>query len=81
MRIRKPNAPRRIYSKIEDQLILKAVELYGRDLTGVLAFLKRNWEVLGKEGEIYRHCDVSDKNIHDRLRKGAVIFLIKAKGT
>lgn len=78
---RKPNVPRHTYSKMEDQLILKAVELCGRDWRAVLAFLKRNWEVLGKEGEIYRDCDVGDKSMHDRLRKRAAVFLSKAKDT
>ena len=39
---RKPNAANRKYSKLEDQLILKAVELKGRDWRAVLAFLQRN---------------------------------------
>ena len=51
---RKPNAAHRKYSKLEEQLILTAVELEGRDWRAVLAFLKRNWEVLGEEGELYR---------------------------
>ena len=78
---RKHNAPRHTYSKMEDQLILKAHELCGRDWRAVLAFLKRNWEVLGKEEEIYRDCDVGDENMHDRLRKRAAVFLSKAKDT
>ena len=78
-RPRKPNASHRKYSKLEDQLILKAVELKGRDWRAVLAFLKRNWEVLGHEGKLYRDCDISDKSVHDRLRKRASTFLRKAK--
>ncbi|KAJ7386459.1 hypothetical protein OS493_008588 [Desmophyllum pertusum] len=76
---RKPNAPHRKYSKLEDQLILKAVELKGRDWRAVLAFLKRNCEVLGQEGKLYRDCDIGDKSIHDRLRKRASTFLRKPK--
>lgn len=76
---RKPNAAHRKYSKLEDQLILKAVELKGRDWRAVLAFLKRNWEVLGEEGELYRSCDIGDKRFHDRLRKRASTLLGKEK--
>ena len=76
---RKPNAPHRKYSKLEDQLILKAVELKGRDRRAVLAFLKRNCEVLGQEGKLYRDCDIGDKSIHDRLRKRASTFLRKPR--
>ena len=47
----KPNAAHRKYSKLEDQLILKAVEPKGHDWRAVLAFLKKNWEVLREEGE------------------------------
>ena len=47
----------------------------------MLAFLKRNWEVLGKEEDIYRDCDVGDKSMHDSLRKRAAVFLSKAKDT
>ena len=38
------NATHHKYSKLQDHLILKAVELKGRDLRTVLAFLKTNWE-------------------------------------
>ena len=57
---RRRNAPHRKYSKLEDHLILKAVELKGRDWRTVLAFLKSNWEVLGEEGKIYRDCDIGE---------------------
>ena len=46
---RRRNATHRKYSKLEDHLILKAVELKGRDWRTVLAFLKSNWEVLGEK--------------------------------
>ena len=42
------NATHRKYSKLEDQLTLKAVELRGRDWRTVLAFLKSNWEASDK---------------------------------
>ena len=45
------NATHHKYSKLEDHLKLKAVELKGRDWRTVLAFLKSNWEVLGEEGK------------------------------
>lgn len=80
-RKREPNAPRHTYSKVEDQLILKAMEMFGRDWREVLAFLKRNWEVLGKDGEIYRDCNLNDRKMHDRLRKRSAVFLRKAKDT
>ena len=44
-------------------MIVRAVELNGRDWRAVLAFLKRNWEVLGEEGELYRICDIGDRSI------------------
>ena len=69
--LRKRNAPHRKYSKLEDRLIIRAVELNGRDWRAVLTFLKRNWEVLGEEGELYRDCDIGDRSIQDRLRKRA----------
>ena len=34
----KPNAPHRKYRKLVDQLVLKAIELKGRDWKAVLAF-------------------------------------------
>ena len=62
-------------------MILKAVELKGRDWRAVLAFLKRNWEFLGlgEKGELYRSCDIGDKRLHDRLRKRASTLLGKEK--
>ena len=39
---RRRNATHRKYSNLEDHLILKAVELKGRDWRAVLAFLKSN---------------------------------------
>lgn len=68
-----------IYSKLEDQLILKAAELKGRDWRAVLAFLKRNWEFLGEKGELYRSCDVGNRRLHDRLRNRASTLLGKEK--
>ena len=50
---RRRNANNRKYSKLEDHLILKAVELKGRDWRTVLAFFKSNWKVLAEEGNIY----------------------------
>ena len=60
-------------------MILKAVELKGRDWRAVLTFLKRNWEFLGEKGELYRSCDIGDKRLHDRLRKRASTLLGKEK--
>jgi len=65
------NATHHKYSKLEDYLILKAVELKGRDWRTVLAFLKSNWEALGEEGKIYRDCDIGEKSLQERLRKRA----------
>ena len=75
--LRKRNAPHKKYSKLEDHLIIRAVELNGRDWRAVLAFLKRNWEVLGEEGELYRDYDIGDRSIQDRLRKRAATVLGK----
>lgn len=75
--LRKRNAPHRKYTKLEDRLIIRAVELNGRDWRAVLAFLKRNWEVLGEKGELYRDCDIGDRSIQDRLRKRAATVLSK----
>ena len=44
-------------------MIVRAVELNGRDWRAVLAFLKRNWEVLGEEEELYRICGIGDRRI------------------
>ena len=71
------NAEDHTRSKLEDHLIIRAAELNGRDWRAVLAFLKRNWEVLGEEGELYRDCDIGDRSIQDRLRKRAAIVLGK----
>ena len=68
-----------IKNELEDQLILKAVELKGRDSGAVLAVLKRNWEVLAEEGELYRSCDIGDKRLHDRLKKRVSTLLGKGK--
>ena len=76
---RRRNATHRKYSKLEDHLILKAVELKGRDWRTVLAFLKSNWEVLGEEGKIYRDCDIGEKSLQERLRKRASALLNKVK--
>ena len=76
---RKRNATHRKYSKLEDHLILKAVELKGRDWRTVLAFLKSNWEVLGEKGKIYRDCDIGEKSLQERLRKRASALLKKVK--
>ena len=73
------NATHHKYSKLEDYLILKAVELKGRDWRTVLAFLKSNWEVLGEEGKIYRDCDIGEKSLQERLRKRASALLNKVK--
>ena len=54
--------------KLEDHLILKAVELKGRDWRTVLPFLKSNWEVLGEEEKTYRDCDIGEKSLQERLR-------------
>ena len=67
------------YSKLEDYLILKAVELKGRDWRTVLAFLKSNWEVLGEEGKIYRDFDIGEKSLQERLTKRASALLNKVK--
>lgn len=64
---KKPNAAHRKYSRFEDQF--KVVE---RDWRAVPLFvLKRNWEVLGEEGELYRSSDIGGKRLNDRLRKRA----------
>ena len=76
---RRRNATHQKYSKLEDHLILKAVELKGRDWRTVLAFLKTNWEVLGEEGKIYRDCDIGEKSLQERLRKRASSLLNKVK--
>ena len=73
------NATHHKYSKLEDHLILKAVELKGRDWRTVLAFLKTNWEVLGEEGKIYRDCNIGEKSLQERLRKRAWALLNKVK--
>ena len=62
---RRCKATHRKYSKLEDHLILKAVELKGRDWRTVLAFLKSIWEVLGEEGKIYRDCDIGEKSLQE----------------
>ena len=67
------------YSKLEDHLILKPVQLKGRDWRTVLAFLKSNWKGLGEEGKIYRDCDISEKSLQERLRKRAAALLNKVK--
>ena len=76
---RRRNATHHKYSKLEDHLILKAVELKGRDWRTVLAFLKTNWEVLGEEGKIYRDCNIGEKSLQERLRKRAWALLNKVK--
>ena len=76
---RRRNTTHRKYSKLEDHLILKAVELKGRDWRTVLAFSKSNWEVLGEEGKIYRDCDIGEKSLKERLRKRASALLNKVK--
>ena len=76
---RRHNATHRKYSKLENHLILKAVELKGRDWRTVLAFLKSNWEVLGEEGKIYRDCDIGEKSLQEHLRKGVSALLNKVK--
>ena len=63
-RPRKQNAS---HCRFEDQLILKSVQLKRRDWRAVLAFLKTNWEVLGKDGQFYRDCDIGERSIQDRL--------------
>ena len=68
-----------IKNKLEDKLILKAVELKGRDWGAVLAVLKRNWEGLGEEGELHQSCNIGDNRLHDRLRKRVSALLGKKK--
>ena len=40
------------YSEREDMIIVKAVEMKGRDWRAVLTFMKQNCEILGKDGEL-----------------------------
>ena len=42
-------------------------------------FLKRNWEVIGKEGKRYGYNDISGKSLQVCLRKRVFIFLSKEK--
>ena len=67
---RRRNAPHRKYSKLEDHLILNAVELKGQDWRTVLAFLKSNWEV---------NCDIGEESLQERLGKRAAALLKKVK--
>ena len=76
---RRRNATHRKYSKLEDHLILKGVELKGRDWRTVLAFLKSNSEVRGEEGKIYGDCDIGEKSLQERIRKRAAALLNKVK--
>ena len=76
---RKLNAAHRKCSKSVDQLIPKAVELKVCNWWAILAFLKRNWEVLREQEELYRSCDIGDRRSHDRLRKQATTLLGKRK--
>lgn len=61
------------YSELEDLMIIKAVEMKGRNWRVVLTFMKQNSKILGKEGE------VGDCGMQDRLRKGASFLLNKGK--
>ena len=79
LQLKRGNATHHKYSKLEDYLILKAIELKGRDWRTVLAFLKSNLGVLGEEGKIYRDCDIGEKSLQERLRKRASALLNKVK--
>ena len=62
--LNKTNAPRH-----KNHLILKAVELHGRDWKMVLAFSKLELGVLGEEGELYHDCDINNGSVQGPLRK------------
>lgn len=59
------------YTKIEDLLILQAVEQKGRNWRSILKFLCENADALGKSGEFYKKVNVNDKLIQERIRKRA----------
>lgn len=60
-------------------MIVRAVEMKGRDWRAVLTFMKQNSEILGKDGGFYEKCEVGDSKMRDRLRKLASLFLNKGK--
>ena len=60
-------------------MILKAIELKGRDWRTVLAFFKSNWEVLGEEEKTYRDCNIGEKSFQERPRKQVSALLNKGK--
>lgn len=58
------------YTQIEDLMILKAVEARGRDWRAVLQFMMKHSEVFDKDAQtFYGSCEVTDKKMHERLRK------------
>lgn len=68
------------YTKIEDLLILQAVEKKGRNWRSVLKFLCENADALGKSGEFYKNVNVDDKLIQERIRKRATKLMDDEKG-
>ena len=66
-------------SELEDFIIVKAVEMKGRDWRAVLTFMKQNCEILGKHVEFYQKCEVGDRGMQDRLRIRASLLLKKDK--
>ena len=52
---------RKNYTKVEDTLILQAVQACGREWKSVLSFMRRHVEVLGEAGDQYLAKENSDK--------------------
>lgn len=77
----KPRKQRQNYTQVEDTLILKGVERFGREWKSVLAFMRRHTEVLGEAGNQYISQQNSDKVLQERLRKRATKLLNKALPT
>ena len=72
---RKKVANRR-YTAMEDTMILQAVERCGRQWRSVAQFKKNRAEVLGETGDVYEDMNISDKKMHECLRKRANKLLL-----
>lgn len=61
---------------MEDTMILQAVERCGREWHSVAQFKTNRAEVLAETGDVYKDITISDRKMHECLRKRANKLLL-----